>query len=323
MILSYANDQTIPRLIDLETVNAHQIENAIWFDVISPNRKEEKFLENFLEIDIPTREEMKEIEPSSRLYKENDALYMTATMVAHSESDEPTADAVTFILTDKILITIRYIEPQSFKTFIARLSKISSKKLSAEILLIRLLETTTDRLADILENVSHQFDTISQKIFRPIDENEKLDYKHILQQIGLYGDLATKARESLISFMRLVSFWDTSGVSKLDTHLELRLKTIVKDVTYLSDYAGFISTKVNFLLDATLGMVNIEQNSIIKIFSVAAVIFLPPTLIASIYGMNFIHMPELNWKIGYPIALFLMILSAWLPYQYFKKKKWL
>ncbi len=326
MIVIYIPNQSGIQPVVINQENQALLKDALWIDLLSPTRAEEELVEKYLAVNIPTKEEMVEIELSSRLYKENSALFMTATMVAQSESTEPKIDAVTFILIEKQLITIRYIEPHSFKFFISHLNRLDIKEYKAEKILVGLLEATTDRLADILEKVSHKFDEISQMIFRPSESKQKstrLNYQLLLQDIGANGDLGTKARESLVSCNRLVSFFDQTYYQKLDQDLQSRLKIIMNDINSLSDYAMFISSKVNFLLDATLGMVNIEQNNIIKIFSVAAVVFLPPTLIASIYGMNFEYMPELHWAVGYPIVIVLMILSAWLPYQYFKKKKWL
>ena len=144
-----------------------------------------------------------------------------------------------------------------------------------------------------------------------------------MQTMGANGDLHTKARESLITINRLIIFFGQTIGAKIDNEGQLRLDTLNKDIASISDYANFLSTKVNFLLEATLGMVNIEQNNIIKLFSVAAVIFLPPTLIASIYGMNFHIMPELSWKYGYLFSIGMILLAAWLPYKYFKYRKWL
>jgi magnesium transporter len=326
MITIYVQQQANIKAIEITSANMKLISDALWIDMLNPSNKEEKLVEKLLNLDVPTKKEMQEIEPSSRLYTDDSTLFMTATMVANSTSEEPQSDAVTFILTENKLVTIRYIEPHSFKVFISRLCRVTKRESSAEKILIGLLETTTDRLADILENVSHAFDGISHKIFhsREADENaEKINYKEVLQSIGSNGDLGTKARESLVSFIRLVSFLEQTNGPDLDPHIRSALTIISRDIHSLSDYAGFISAKVSFLLDATLGMVNIEQNNIIKIFSVAAVIFLPPTLIASIYGMNFDIMPELHTGFGYPISIMLMMISAWLPYRYFKRKKWL
>jgi magnesium transporter len=149
------------------------------------------------------------------------------------------------------------------------------------------------------------------------------DFQKILSRLGRAGDLASKVRESLVSLGRLLAFAIQGTQARGRKTGSARLKTIGRDVASLSDYAAFLNNKVGFLLDATLGMINIEQNAIIKIFSVAAVVFLPPTLIASIYGMNFAHMPELGWPLGYPLALALMVVSAILPYLYFKRRGWL
>lgn len=324
MIIGYVQTENGIQALAINKANSEKVNDAIWLDMLSPTRREEKLVEEILNLDIPTKKEMAEIELSSRLYTEDEAIFMTATMLVKSDSPQPKTDPVTFILLPTKLITVRYVEPHSFELFIARLLRRNKKEYTPERMLIGLFESTTDRLADILEHVSHKFDEISHRIFhqnQEADSDTRINYKEVLQHIGVNGDLGTKARESLVSFTRVLSFLQQQ--TEFDTSLKARIRTISKDITALSDYAGFISTKVNFLLDATLGMVNIDQNNIIKIFSVAAVVFLPPTLIASIYGMNFHHMPELSWAIGYPIAIGMMILSAWLPYTYFKHQKWL
>lgn len=322
MIVAYTIIEDRIESTEIEIDDTTAVNNAIWIDLISPSRQEEKFMEGCIKIDIPTKKEMKGIEQSSRLYKERGSIFMTATMVAQSKSPEPKVDPVTFVLSERRLITIRYIEPHSFNSFIHRIHRVDASGYSPEKILMELYESTTDRLAEILETLSHRFDEISKKIFHN-KHHEQINYKELLQKIGSNGDLNAKVRESLVSFNRLLVFFEQTRGSDLDADTKARLGTVTKDLNSLSDYATFISNKVNFLLDATLGMVNIEQNNIIKIFSVAAVIFLPPTLIASIYGMNFHHMPELNWGIGYPIAIILMIFSSLLPYRYFKSKKWL
>ena len=169
-------------------------------------------------------------------------------------------------------------------------------------------------------------DAISREIFEH-DQGEpsiSRDYQEILKRIGRKGDLNSKSRESLVSIGRLLSFVTQKLDSRpVDPQVKAQLATIAHDAHALTDHASFLSNKINFLLDATLGMINIEQNAIIKIFSVAAVVFLPPTLIASIYGMNFRLMPELGWHLGYPLALVLMVISAILPWWYFKRRGWL
>lgn len=324
MIIAYHQDTLQP--LEIKKANAALLHEAIWIDMVSPNKSEEALLEKTLALNIPTREEMREIELSSRLYKNKDALFMTAPMIAQSTSRKPKHDAVTFVLTKQQLVTIRYIEPQAFRLFIAQLPHLEFNHKIAACLLIELLEATMDRLADILEIIGHHLEESSQVIFHPeqsIPPDEKPNYQRLIQHIGMNADLNSKARECLVGFGRLTMFFGQSAGAQIDNEGQLRLSILSKDISALSDHANFISSKVNFLLDATLGMINNEQNTIIKIFSVAAVIFLPPTLIASIYGMNFQYIPELNYKWGYLIALGLMILSALLPYWFFKRKKWL
>lgn len=323
MLTAYLNQEKLnPHEITVE--NETLLKEAIWIDLLSPSKEEENQVEQCLGLDIPTREEMVEIELSSRLYKQNGTVFMTATMIAHSDSPEPQLDPVTFVLTKRQLITIRYIDPQSFKIAPLHLKKLDAIYDDPTLILIELLDATVDRLADTLELLGRRVDEYSKTIFRPSDDaTTKLDYRQLLQQIGENGDLNTKARESLLTFSRLTAFFAQAAESRMDSEGQSRLATLSKDIASLNDHANFLSTKVNFLLDATLGLVNIEQNNIIKIFSVAAVIFLPPTLIASIYGMNFQFIPELSWKYGYVFSIGLILIAAWLPYKYFKYRKWL
>ncbi|KTD46638.1 magnesium and cobalt transport protein CorA [Legionella rubrilucens] len=324
MVIIHFNTESGLQAETLNLSNPHRLQQAVWLDLLDLTVEEETLLEGFFNINIPTKTEVEEIEVSSRLYAENGTLFMTATMVAKSESPEVQTDVVTFILSDRILMTLRYTELHAFSLFKSRLLQYS--KPTSAGLLIGLLEAAVDRLADILEKISHELDKTSALIFRQterIGTAKDISYKKIIAMIGAYGDLGAKARESLMSFTRLISFLSQADNVKLSGNMKSILATIGKDVSSLSDYSAFLSTKFNFLHDATLGMITLEQNNIIKSFTVAAVLFLPPTLIASIYGMNFKHIPELEWYVGYPLAILLMVISAWLPFFYFKRKKWL
>ena len=323
MILAYlSQNELIPKIITSE--NQSLLLDAIWIDLLLPSKEEEVLIEKLLHIDIPPREVLQGIEPSSRLYRESNTIFMTTTMIAKSDSLEPKCDAITLIIKDNKLITVRYIEPQAFALFTSHLSKIKAENHSALYLIIALLEASIDRLADISERIGRSLDLYSQTIFRTQSADTiKLDYKRLLQDLGSNGDLNAKAWESLASLNRLIVFFEQAVSTKLDEEMSSRLSMLIKDITALNEQVKFLTSKVNFLLDATLGMVNIEQNNIIKIFSIAAVIFLPPTLIASIYGMNFEIIPGLKWRFGYSFSIILMLLSGWLPYQFFKIKKWL
>lgn len=320
MIRRFAAHQGRLLPVDDATAGAAQ---AIWYDVLWPTAEEEAMLERAVRVNIPTREEMEEIEISSRLYYEDGAAFMTAILPASSDADVPEMAPITFVLADGMLVTVRYHEPQAFRTFPLRAEKTSMGCDSAESVLIALLEVIVDRLADILERAGRDIDRISHSIFQH-PEGKSRDFQRVLEDIGLKGDLTSNVRDSLASLERMFAFLAQYTLERKSIRdVRARLKTLTRDAGSLSDHASFLAQKITFLLDAILGMINIEQNATIKIFSVAAVVFLPPTLIASIYGMNFHHMPELEWLAGYPFAIGLMVASAVLPYLYFKHRDWL
>ncbi|MDX2028731.1 MAG: magnesium transporter CorA family protein [Alphaproteobacteria bacterium] len=296
---------------------------VVWIDLLSPSLQEEKAVEALLGVNVPTREEMQEIEISNRLYQEGAALYMTVTMLLHSESATPESVPATFILSGSCLVTLRYADPVPFRIVAAQVQKSQAACTSAEEILAGFLEASVNRLADILERVQADMDGLSAKIFAKPEARGDMHFTEVLRDIGRSQSLTTRTRESLVSFSRLLSFLNQPGHIRQDKIILHSLDTTVRDIASLSDHASFLSNNINFLLDATLGMINSQQTGIIKIFSVAAVVFLPPTLIASIYGMNFHHMPELSSIWGYPVSLGLMVLSAIFPYWYFKRKGWL
>jgi magnesium transporter len=301
-------------------------DQLIWIDLVAPTREEEADVEHRLGLDIPTLEEMHEIEESNRLYVEGNATVMTAVIPFGVSEGRPSMGPMTFVLSGGRLLTIRYHAPRSIEGFAHWAEKIGLDCASGEATLIGLLETIINREADILEECSRQIDAVSATIFREdINSSEtSRDFKTLLFRLGRAGDLATKVRDSLVSLDRMITFlYQIVVARKGGSEKRARLKTILRDVDSLSAHSDSLSQKVTFLLDATLGLVNIEQNTIIKIFSVVAVIFLPPTLVASIYGMNFSDMPELRFEYGYPLAIGLMILSAVGTFYLFKYKKWL
>jgi magnesium transporter len=299
---------------------------ATWIDLFQPTREEEQAVERALGLEVPTREEMQEIEVSSRLYEHDGNLYMTASVIMNADSEQPQSTAITFILVGHRLATIRYGEPRAFRTFPTRAARTPGICHTGESALIGLLDTIIDRTADILERVGADIDKLSRQIFagghgRPTLTSSE-DMREALRDLGRHQDLTSKARESLVTIGRLLSFLSQPGMERAKDFRN-RVKTLIRDAHSLTDYTAYLSNNLTFLLDAMLGLINIEQNAIIKIFSVAAVVFLPPTLIASIYGMNFRIMPELDWHLGYPLAIVLMVISAILPYFYFKRRGWL
>lgn len=305
------------------------LEKLVWIDLFSPTPEEEQLVETLLQTDIPTRDEMHEIELSSRLYVENGAFYATSIIMYQAETDEPQSRHITFVLKDNCLVTVRYSDPRPFRTFYEWASRENIAHYKGSTIFAGLAEAVIGRVADIIENAGRTIDELTKTIFRPhmqdkSDRNaSKPDFDDMLRRIGICGDLLSRTQESLAGTARMLSFAMQTPwfPSKSDEYA--RLKMALRDIRALNDQVTFLSNKVFFLLDAVLGMTSIEQNKIIKIFSVAAVAFLPPTLIASIYGMNFRFLPELEWPAGYPLALGAMLLSAVLPLLFFRKKGWL
>ena len=302
-------------------------DNAVWIDLVKPTAAEDRAVERLAGIAVPTREDMQEIEISSRLYIENGARYMTATLMCSSDTENPRTTAVTFILTGHRLVTVRYDLPKPFMLVENKLARSCPQAITGEMVLMELLDAVIDRNADILERAGADMDSISHDIFEPSGAartGHAKRYSDILIAIGRKGDLTSKVRECLVSIGRVVTFVAAAvdGV-KWSKDMREQLKTMQRDVTSLTDHASYLSNKITFVLDAMLGVVNLEQNNIIKLFSVMAVVLMPPTLIASIYGMNFKIMPELEWAHGYEFALIAMVFAAVLPYFLFKWKKWL
>lgn len=313
------------RLVEVPEGGA-DLDRAVWVDLLRPGEEEREAVERALGIRLPSREAMQEIETSSRLHRVDGGLVMTAPLLARAESAEPVSDPVTFLLHRGRLVTLRWIEPRAFEMFRSRAQQEPLSPATAEGVFAGLLDAVVDRLADTLEFAKREIHRISQSVFRaPVPDGGRDDgLRHVLAAIGRHGELISDIRESITGLQRLVLFWQgTAGRSGLAPEPAAVTDTLRRDLASLADHAAFLAHDVNVLLDATLGFVDIEQNHIIKIFTVLAVLFLPPTLVASIYGMNFHHMPELEWPFGYPPALLLMVLSASLPWRWFRRRGWL
>lgn len=304
---------------------------AVWLDLVEPTIEEERAIEHALSIDAPTREEMDKIEVMSPFYKEQDTYYMTVTVLDQSDIEYPQCTAITLMLTSKQLITLRYCEPKAFNNFSLRAMRQPNLCVNPEVTLQNLVESVVHNLADVLETAGNELDVLLKDVFeKPTrsSSNKLRSTKYldnIIRRIGRSGDLISKIRESLVSINRMLIFFSQIEDGRYLSMREqrFRFKKLPREVYSLTEYATFLSQKNGFLLDATLGIINIEQNMIIKVFTVAAAIFFPPTLVASVYGMNFIKMPELAWEWGYLYAILLMLASSLIPFLIFKKKGWL
>ncbi len=249
---------------------------------------------------------------------------MTSTVLWKADTALPETTQVTFILSGARLVTNRYADLLSFKSFATFAQSHPTVCSSPSLVLTGLLEAIINRIADVLERVGVDIDATSLRVFpRGTRHAAGHDYQGELRSIGQSGDLISRARETLLSLSRLVGFLQQSTDGKLSPEARASTHTVARDVLALSDHATFLIGKIQFLLDATLGLVTIDQNNILKIFSVVTVLLLPPSVIGAFYGMNFEHIPWLHERWGVWAALAMMVVSALGPYLYFKGKRWL
>jgi len=310
--------------------SAEDLRTAIWIDLLAPTREEERAVQEALNLEIPTREEMQEIESSSRLYKEEVALFLTANFLYGVDEGEYGSTAITFVLAESNLVTVRYATPKAFAVFANRALRTPTLLQSPDGVMLGLFEQVVDRLADVLERVGADMDRASRAAFRNARSHSKVkvkardaEMKDVLIALGEVGEVTSRANETLLGLSRILTFIGAEKSTAVRKENKTSIKTLMRDVRSLVEHAAFLNNKANFLLDAVLGIINIDQNGIIKTFTVASVALMPPTLVASIYGMNFAHMPELAWHLGYPLALVVMVVSGVLPVFYFKRKGWL
>jgi len=295
-------------------------DDDVWLDLLEPTREEELAVERCLGIELPTREEMAEIEPSSRLYQEAGATVLIATVLTASDTARPISSPVTFVLARRRLITIRYVRPRAFEVFAAQAERQPENTASGAQVLVGLLDAIVDRLADVLERTSAQVERTSLDVFaRP----RTAPFEDIIDTLGRAQVVDSKVRDSLVSLHRMISFAGLNDEIEANHECRDHLASLHRDVQSLTDHCSYQSGNITFLLDAAMGLINIEQNSILKRFSIFSIAFIPPTLVAGIYGMNFQHMPELAWQWGYFGALVLMIIASMGPLLFFRRRGWL
>lgn len=305
-------------------------DDVVWVDLHDPTREEELAVEAMLGFAVPTRQEMAEIEESARLYEEAGALVMTAVVIHGVAEHRPARTQVTFVFTPGHLASVRYADPVPFRMFEQKCQRQPEAYVSADRILVALLEGIVERIADVLEGVAADLNEVSTRLFfdepsgrprRPKRNEDELQV--LIKRLGRKNMTVSILRESVLSLTRLVPFVRQGAEGWLTNGSPQRLKQIDRDLRSLTSYEAQLASEIVYLHDATLGLINLDQNRIIKVFSIAAVLFLPPTLVGTIYGMNFDAMPELKWAWGYPMALALMVVSAALPFYWFKRRGWL
>ncbi|MDB5411934.1 MAG: corA, partial [Rubritepida sp.] len=275
--------------------DADALRRAVWIDLLQPSREEEFAVQDALAIEVPTREEMQEIESSSRLYRDGDTLVLTANFLYGVDTGEFSSTPISFVLAANALVTVRYATPKAFPVFAARCQKSPALMTSGDAVMMHLFEQIVDRLADILERIGADMDRASQGAFLLCKPGEvtlgKNDLKEVLLTLGQVGEVTTRASETLLGLNRILTFIGAEKAMAVRKENQGTIKTLVRDVRSLVEHANFLNNKATFLLDAVLGIINVEQTNIIKTFTVVSVALMPPTLIASVYGMNFQHMP--------------------------------
>lgn len=291
---------------------------AVWIDMIKPTPQEAQEVESYLQCKIPTLGDPDFTEPLEAYYAENGARYLQASVVGEH--------GVIFVIRRPTLVTVRYDTSESFEILGQKLCKSWSHTLEPDLIALGLVHTLVNRSARALGKVGTTLDEIVSAVFSAQGDKTRRAkvYYQTLDALGREEEGISQLRKSLLSLERLLLFLSAEGqVEEISKPVRQSIKAALRDLQSLEEDASFKAQKVQFAHDATLGLINLTQNDIIKLFSVLAVIFMPPTLIASIYGMNFKYMPELNWRFGYPVALFLMVCAAVLPYVFFRWKKWL
>jgi magnesium transporter len=267
---------------------------------------------------------MEEIEISNRLYREAGADYMTVVLPGLSESKTPTSGPVCFILSADRLITLRYHVPRPFETYPERADKVGPGCDRPDYIFLGLIEEIIGRMADILENIGRGLDEVAAGVYQGTPHGLRAEVlQSALERVGREGDLLGRLRLGLLTVERAVSFYGQTPAKQPGDPQRPHIKALMRDLQALEVHADFLGSRLALTSDATLGMINLAQNVTVRIVSVVAALFLPPTLIASAYGMNFAHMPELAQPWGYPMALFFMLASAVGTYLFFKWKRWL
>ncbi len=300
-----------------------------WIDAVRPDAREIAFLEHTLKIAVPTLETLSEIETSSRLRSANDWLYLSIPMIHRPDGFMPTLTPLGFVLSKEVLLTVRFKPMKAFDNVPDILSRCPAEA-GGPGALAAILEVIVDHAADVLEGVGSDLDGLSEAIFgvnhaspryhKPREDGEQL--RRVLRKVGRNGDLTSKIEDLLLGMARVVPYVVANAAPGLEAGMRAKLKSLQRDIASLNDYETHLTDKIQFLLDATLGLTNIDQNNIFRILTVVSVIGIPPTFFASMWGMNFKNIHEYDWAYGYEFGLFIIAVSALIPIIWFKWRGW-
>jgi magnesium transporter len=300
-----------------------------WIDAVRPDAREIAFLERTLGIDVPTLETLSEIETSSRLRSEKDWLYLSIPMIHRADGFMPALTPLGFVLSKHVLLTVRFEHMKAFDGVLDNISRVPMQP-GGPGALVAILEVIVDHAADVLEGVGRDLDCLSEEIFgtnhatprrhKPREDGEQLHL--VLRKVGRNGDLTSKIEDLLLGIARMVPYVAANAAPYLEAGIHAKLKSLQRDIASLNDYETHLTDKIQFFLDATLGLTNIDQNNIFRILTVVSVIGIPPTFFASMWGMNFKSIPEYDWTYGYEFGLFIIAVSALIPIMWFKWRGW-
>jgi len=301
--------------------------SAVWIDLLDPTEEERAQASAHCGIEVPSRSALEEIEASSRLRAKGETLILSMPIASKSQAGDSTPTPLGFVLTPRLLVTVRYAELHAIRPALEHLGQ-DAKPTSVDMFAL-LVEAMVDYSADLLEQIAGRLNDISQRVFlrnakdtrRNIARSNRM-LKQTLAEIGEAGNRLSFIRDSILGLQRIAPFAMESGKKWIGEPVQARLKTVSQDLQSLADFEVHLTDKVQFLLDAVLGFINTEQNDIFKVLTIVSVVGIPPTLIASMYGMNFDTIHEYHWRYGYAWGLFLIILSAVLPTAWFKWRGW-
>jgi magnesium transporter len=295
--------------------------DALWIDLYRP-QPEQVAQVTALGIEVPTLEDMEEIEISNRLYREGEVDYLTVVLPGQSAAKEQITGPVTFILSATRLVTVRHHAPRPFETYPTRADKVGLGCGDADRLFLSLIEEIIGRLADLLEGTGKSLDATTRRVYG--EDMREAQFRDVLKGLGQDNEAIGRVRLALLTIERAISYFGQTVPQRLRSEgLLPSVKGLMRDITALEVHADYLAGRVAMTTDATLGMINLGQAQTTKIVSVVAVVFLPPTMVATVYGMNFDVMPELSWAFGYPMALGVMLASAVGAWAYFKWRNWL
>jgi magnesium transporter len=303
------------------------LKDAAWIDLIDPTEAERSAFEQAFGLRVPTKDELVEIETTSRLRVERDALYLTAPLIFANENEPWTVLPTGFVLAKNVLLTVRFAELPAFDRVIAELG--ASAKCAPALAFVRLIESLVDRMADLLEGAARDLDDASHLIFSPENprqtklSHETVKLRRLMIRTGRTSERMARIHYTLVCIDRIAKFTEERGREWIPQDLPNRLRMASSDIASLEQFTEGLVNRVQLLQDAAGGIINIDQNEVMKVLTIASVVGIPPVLVAGIYGMNFKNIPEYDWTWGYPYALAVIAVTALLPLIWFKWKDWI